>query len=1013
MANLFGDGAAPAAGRARAAEANDGLNAEQRAAVRHGDGPLMVVAGAGTGKTRVITERIRHLLESHPELDGSEILGLTFTEKAAAEMKRRVVAAAGERGERVVLGTFHSFCAQLLTERDPELRTLDKVDHWILLRRNMARLALNHFRRLAEPGQFLNDFQDFFSRCQDELVSPEEYQAYADEKAAQYERDRAGLADDERALREEEVAKQQEIARVYRESDALLRERHLLTFGTQLMGAVTLLRNDAALLAELRARYRYILVDEFQDTNIAQLELLHLLAGERRNVVVVGDHRQAIYRFRGASFGSFTHFLNRYAGESPEERARVQLPLRRNYRSTRRILRVANEVERHLVLPAEQPKDFQEAGLVAEKSDGEKIRVVTLASSQEEARWVAAEIERLHRAGARWRSMAVLYRMHTHREHLVAALREGGVPFVIRNLSILDHRLVRDVLAYIRLVSDVRDDVACARVLAAPAWGLAPQDLQRMAERAAKAHGAALWDVIESAQGELAFDRGRDGLQQLIALVGDLRRRSREMPALEWFDELLEKLQIGVAVSEQDRKYVARLRQFIFDWQPKSETRRLKELAEYLDYFEQANGQINLEEEHGDAVQLMTVHAAKGLEFDHVFVIRLVHRGFPSGEKPHVFEFPAELMKEQLPSGDFHIQEERRLFYVALTRARDRLTLTTVSHKRSKPSPFLDDILMAPTVQRADLQQLAPERVAESAEAAGAEAPADAAESDGAELFAQERERSRVGSRIGAWAETYRPALAEPLALSASAIDTFESCPQKYLFGKMWYLRTGPHAALSFGTVMHNTIREFLGQLRKGRRLAFEEVAAIYEREWSSAGYEDTYQEQEYKKDGLEQLRAFYESTIDAPPDVLAQERRFELPLENRVVLTGRMDQVNRAGAPGEKLVEIVDYKTGRPRTEAHAKKDLQLSVYALAAREVFGEVVARLVFYNIQNNESVGTTRDAEQLTRAEEDVQEVAAEIRAGHFPAKVGYFCRSCEFRLICPAHDRGAKAALEDS
>jgi DNA helicase-2/ATP-dependent DNA helicase PcrA len=229
----------------------------------------------------------------------------------------------------------------------------------------------------------------------------------------------------------------------------------------------------------------------------------------------------------------------------------------------------------------------------------------------------------------------------------------------------------------------------------------------------------------------------------------------------------------------------------------------------------------------------------------------------------------------------------------------------------------------------------------------------------------------------------------------------------------MWYLRTGPHAALSFGTVMHNTIREFLGQLRKGRRLAFEEVAAIYEREWSSAGYEDTYQEQEYKKDGLEQLRAFYESTIDAPPDVLAQERRFELPLENRVVLTGRMDQVNRAGAPGEKLVEIVDYKTGRPRTEAHAKKDLQLSVYALAAREVFGEVVARLVFYNIQNNESVGTTRDAKQLTRAEEDVQEVAAEIRAGHFPAKVGYFCRSCEFRLICPAHDRGAKAALEDS
>jgi DNA helicase-2/ATP-dependent DNA helicase PcrA len=990
--------------------ASDGLNPEQRAAVRHGEGPLMVVAGAGTGKTRVITERIRHLLESHAELEGGEILGLTFTEKAAAEMKRRVVATAGERGERVVLGTFHSFCAQMLLEREPDLRTLDKVDHWILLRRNLPRLRLDRYRRLAEPGQFLADFVEFFSRCQDELVSPEEYQRYADEIGARYATEKAGLAEDERALREEEVARQQEIARVYRESDALLRERRLLTFGTQLMGGVTLLRTDAELLATLSARYQYILVDEFQDTNIAQLELLWLLGGERRNLVVVGDHRQAIYRFRGASFGSFTHFLNAYAGASPEERARVQLPLRRNYRSTQRILRVANQVERHLVLPAEQPKDFQEAGLLAEKPEGERIRVVTLASSEEEARWVAAEIERLHRAGARWRSMAVLYRMHTHREHLVAALERSGVPFVIRNLSILNHRLVRDILAYVRLVSDLRDDVACTRVLAAPAWGLAAQDLQRLAERVDKAHGGSLWDTIEAAQGELAFDAGRDGLKELTALVANLRRRAHELPALEWFDELLGHLDIGVAAADEDRKYVARLRQFVFDWQPKSETRRLKELAEYLDFFEQANGQINLEEESGNAVQLMTVHSAKGLEFDHVFVIRLVHNGFPAREKPHVLEFPAELMKEQQPSGDFHIQEERRLFYVALTRARDRLTLTTVSNKRAKPSPFLDDILMAPHVQRTDLQQLAPDRVPEGP---AAQAGTGSRGSAGAELFAQERGRSRVGSRIGQWAETYRPPVANPLPLSASAIGTFDSCAQKYLFSQVWQIRTGPRAALSFGNVMHTTIREFLNHLRKGRRVPFEEVAAIYEREWTSAGYEDSYQEQEYKKDGLEQLRAFYQSAIEAPPEVAAQERRFELPMANRVVLTGRMDQVNRVGAAAERLVEIVDYKTGKPKTEAHAKKDLQLSVYALAAREVFGEQVARLIFYNVQNNESIATTRDAKQLARAEESVQEVAAEIRAGNFPPSVGFACKACEFRLICPAHDRGAKAALEES
>ena len=173
MANLF-DLAAPAA------KLGEELNAQQRAAVGHGEGPLLVVAGAGTGKTRVITERIRHLLESDPQLPGESILGLTFTDKAAGEMKHRVVAAVGERGRAVFLGTFHAFCNALLLERNPKLQTLEDVDHWILLRRNLPVLALERYRRLAEPGQFLGDFVKFFSRCQDELVTPDDYERYVE-----------------------------------------------------------------------------------------------------------------------------------------------------------------------------------------------------------------------------------------------------------------------------------------------------------------------------------------------------------------------------------------------------------------------------------------------------------------------------------------------------------------------------------------------------------------------------------------------------------------------------------------------------------------------------------------------------------------------------------------------------------------------------------------------------------------------------------------------------------------
>ena len=991
MADLFDHAGAPAPGIQ--------LNPEQRAAVHHGDGPLVVVAGAGTGKTRVITERIRYLLDTQPELTGKEILGLTFTDKAASEMKHRVVAAARDRGETeaeraeaVTLSTFHAFCNTLLQEVNPDLKPIDKVDHWILLRRNLPLLQLEHYRRLAEPGQFLGDFVDFFSRCQDELVSPDEYQRYADKQAESFRLVRGAMDEPERAIRDEEIAKLKEIARAYRASDLLLRDRKLLTFGTQIMDAVVRLREDAALRETACARYRYILVDEFQDTNIAQLELLWQLGGERPNLVVVGDHRQAIYRFRGASFGSFTIFLDRFAAGSSAARHQLLRPLTLNYRSSGRILRVAGQSIRH----NEKPGNIPEYPLTAVREDGSKVRIVTHPTSEAEAQWVAGEIERLHRAGAKWRTFAVLYRGHAHRDKLVEVLKARKIPFVIKNLSILSHRLVRDLIAYLRLIDQQSDDVACARVLAMPAWGLEPSDLVRLLERTAKGKGVSLWDTVQTAHSEPPFSEGERRLGDLIEMIAALRKKARQLTATELFDELAAVLEIGQAVSGEDRKYFDRLAQFVREWQPKSETQRLREFVEYLDFFEQAGGSINLDQETGDAVQLMTVHAAKGLEFDNVYVLRLVNRGFPAGEKPRLLEFPAELMKEQQPQGSFHIQEERRLFYVAVTRARHRLTLNTVENKRSKPSPFLDDILMDAQIKRRDVEQLAPTPANE---------PPGPTEIEPA-LFEPPERRARIGSRIGEWAVTYRPPVPEPLKLSPSAIDALESCPQKYLFGRAWGIRGGPAAAMSFGSVMHNTIKYFIGEMANGHTLPFEEMERKFELEWTSAGFEDDYQEQEYKKDGVAQLRAFYASTLAAPPEVIAQEKSFDLPMENNVVLTGRMDQVNRL-APGEE--EIVDYKTGKPRSEDKAKKDVQLSVYALAAREVFDWNPAKLTLHFLQNNQSVSATRDDKQLNKVRATIQEAAADIRAGDFPAKPGFACKFCDYESICPAREQGAAAS----
>ncbi len=976
------------------------LNAEQRAAVEHGEGPLLVVAGAGTGKTRVITERIRRLLEEHPDLTGENILGLTFTDKAAGEMKHRVVKAVGERAEGVWLSTFHKFCLEkILREAAADAQALEDIDHWILLRRHIGELGLQHFKRLQEPGEFLSDFVKFFSRCQDELVSPDDYDRFVAGLREKYARQKATLEGDALEIAEEALARQEELARVYRTSERLLRERKLLTFGAQLLRAVELLRTDAALLEKLREQYRYILVDEFQDTNIAQLELLWLLAGERGNILAVGDHHQAIYRFRGASFGSFTIFLKRFCGLHEAARGAdaksFLVSLARNYRSTQRILNVAHAV----IENNEQSPLLPSSKLETEYREGERVRVAEFATPEEESHWVASEIDRLHEAGAKWSSMAVLYRKHAHRAQLLEALRRRGIPFAIKNFSILSSTLVRDLLAWLRLVGQPGDNVACARVLAAPYWGLAPRDLVRLAERADKNHRRPLADEAESAQREAPFDRNGVRLGEFTQLLNQLRQTARKANASELLDELIAGLGIAPLESDADRHYLGRLVKFVKEWEKKSEGRQLRDLLEYLSFFDEAGGDIALEEELAeDAVQLMTVHGAKGLEFPHVFILRLSKNDFPSGTRKAVFEFPPELMKEERPQGDFQIQEERRLFYVALTRAKQHLTLSTVVNRRKKPSPFLDDFLMDPKIQKSDTVQSTPKVILPPVEEAAGPAPESAA---AAGLFGPEGTESRAYSRVAVWAKAFHPPRPEPLQLSPSAIDAYERCPMKYMFQYLWSVRGGPHAAMTFGNVMHTTIKEFAGELRKRRRVPLEEVLAIFDREWSSAGFPDDYQEQEYRKAGREQLAAFHQTYSAEPAEVLHQEKPFELPLENSVIVTGRIDQINRIDGDA---VEIVDYKTGKPRDAKKANEDLQLSIYALAAREVLELEPKRLVLYYLISNEAVATTRDAKSLDAAKKKIGEVADQIRAGDFSAKPGFGCRYCDFKPLCPAHEQ---------
>ena len=958
------------------------LNPAQRAAVEHLHGPLLVVAGAGTGKTRVIVERVLHLLRTIPELDGESILAITYTRKAAAEMAARIRRLGDRRAEQVGVHTFHDFCYKLLRRHDEALRILDTVDYWIFLRRRLDKLGLDLFRKISEPGRFLKAFTEFFSRCQDELVSPEDYAAYVAGLERAFEEEKDLLSADERAQREQELRKQQELARAYGVAERLLAEAQRTTFGGSLLSAVQLLERRADLREHYQERFRYLLVDEFQDVNIAQIRLLELLSAKHRNLMAVGDDDQAIYRFRGASYASFDKFDELFPGAR-------KVALAQNYRSSARILRVAGQ----LIAQNGPARYKQDKRLVPTAGEGEKVRLAEVDDAAHEAAYVIAEIERYRKTTGSYSGCAVLYRNHAHRNALVKGLVRAGIPFVIRGLSVTYSVVVRDLLAYLRCIQSPHDNISLARLLAIPTWQVTPEQLLELLERARRqrdeeGNRSSLAQAIAAAPESFRDQQTRVG--ELMALLADLRGRAVAMPASEFFELLLERLEVRLLPADPDRPYLEAFAAFLRDWEnDKSETKRLAELLEYLDYFDEAGGVIELPDEplERDAVQLMTAHTAKGLEFDTVFVLRLNHRDFPVYFRTPLFEFPLKLMKEaKPPQGDFHTQEERRLCYVALTRARRRLTLSTYR----KPSIFLDDILTDPRASR-DLEQFTPP----------ATPPAAAAERQPMLLASA----GAIYSRIAAWAANAQPAVedGETVTLSHSGIAAYSECPLQYKLGHVWGLRGGSNPAMIFGLIMHRSVVEYFKTRQKRGAVSPEELLHIYEQQWRKAGwpFPDSHQREQYRASGWEQLQAFHQLQSGREVTVLELEKTFKWPWEDDIVLTGRIDQINKLDG---RAVEIVEYKTGEPPTPEKLKKSLQLPLYALAAEKHLGYRPARLTLHNLTANDPISFVPEEKQTAKALDKMREVGAAVRAGEFPANPPYACRRCAFPLICPEFEQ---------
>jgi len=960
----------------------------QREAIEHVDGPMVVLAGAGTGKTTVLIQRIARLIrEGHARPE--EILALTYTDNAAEEMKARVRAELSATSiEGLQTCTFHAWCNELLKRRGASFQVLDEKDLWVYLRRRIRELRLHHFVRAANVSQFLNDLLDFMRRCQDELVGPEQYAEYV----ARLERGEIPLPRVTKSKKQAQLDKDEilgrcrEIARVFTTVEQMLREKNLGTFGHMITGAYDLLTSNPALLHEERGRIRFLLVDEFQDANFAQVEILALLAGEEANVFVVGDPDQAIYMFRGASSEAFALFLRHFSTAK-------LVVLDKNRRSLSPILHCAFGIVKEnppVFGPAGSSRSgagsgisYQRAPLESWRETGAhecgafsaspRVEIVTWPDKEVEAVDVARRIQKKRKElRCEWRQFAVLYRTHTHREELVAELAERNIPYSIEGLDVLDTPEVRDVLASLSAAVNPKDAASLFRVAALPQFAIDPKelkaamrsvrreelDLQKMLAKVEG--GAAVLEIVEKAHAEVESD---DVTAAEAANIVINRFALRSTPAVKAFAD------------------------FVGRWQKSAvtETGRAAEFLEYLEYFRQAKGSvIPLPPSKEDGVRLMTAHAAKGLEFGHVTILRGSSTSFPLPYREPLVEFPRELRREHSPHSDkvLQEQEERRLFYVAMTRARDTLAIYAKrgAGANERPTKFLREFMC----------ELPYRRFWRTVEAAAVQD----------QLFAEEEERITLQrSNVAAWL------LMEPTAsfltgLSATAIETYEECPLRFKLERDWNLPRDVPASLHYGAAMHRVLHTFYDAQRYGRQISDDVLLENFRADLAAAGIADRYQYELYLRQGREQLTQFLAHARACPqPEVMQTEKRFDLPVAG-ISLSGRIDRMDRA----EGGVAIVDYKTGKPKSQEDADKSLQLSLYALAAQESWGVRAERLIFHNLEDNTQIVTTRGVAELETAKKRVSDAAANIVAGKFSAVPGYHCSLCPYRNLCPATEK---------
>lgn len=951
------------------------LNSEQKEAIEYGDGPLLIIAGAGTGKTTVITERVKYLIMSgHAKPE--EILALTFTEKGAREMEERIDVAMPYGYTQMWVMTFHSFCDQILRDNaihiglSPSYKLMTEAEAIDLVRKNLFELDLDYFRPLGNPNKFIDGLLQHFSRLQDECVTPIEYLDWVgSQKKVRGSHAAKSLRDDSSGLKslpdesKLELQKWNELASAYKKYNELKIKENVMDFGDLITNTIKLFKERPNILKIYQEKFKYVLIDEFQDTNYAQNQLAILLAGKRQNINVVGDDDQSIYRFRGAAVSNIIQFRTTF----PKTKVIV---LNKNYRSTQEILdRSYDLIQRNNPDRLEVVENISKKLVAESRVKSSEIKFIHTETAAEEANEVVKEILSLHSRMTEWKDIAILVRANNHADPFIRELERQGIPNQFLGPSnLFEKDEVMDLISYLKVLYNPEDNEAFYRLLSSDIFGFSPLELIKISS-SAKKRSLSIFEICAESESEPII--------KLLSIIEKHLKLIKTQTAGEILYDYIQEIGLLTKIIENSEdvkaKNIAKFFEKIKAYEDGNPKAGVIEVVDYIDLLTEVGESPSVtdgEWQENNAVTIMTVHSAKGLEFPIVFLVNLVGERFPGRERHEQIPIPTDLIREVLPQGDFHQEEERRLFYVGMTRAKEKLYFSAAdfygeAKRKKKVSPFVLEAL-GENIEYG-ISNIGKENI----------------------LSYQKSDIPHTTFHIPKLKIDY---------LSVSQIETFQTCPLHYKLKYIYKLPTKASASSSFGVSIHETLKEYFKTK--------EDILKIYKEKFIEDGYMNKKHKEEFFKKGENYLLGFLKNGYEPKIKTILLEEKFVLLLGSETSsgrslrIGGTIDRVDEL--PDGRL-EIIDYKTGANiPTQKDVDKDMQLSFYALATSSMLGidPENIKLSLYYLDTQEKISTSRTVKDLEVVKQEILDIRDQIENSDFKCNNNFFCSgACEFSMFC--------------